>query len=154
VNSEDLAQLIVFQSVQAEAEHVGQDAEVRGRDFPGHPAGDARRGVQRDRRPDGLGGGRRETLVQKELARVVGAIDFEALLDVGKGSQEAGVVEHGRQVEQLRVGSHAEHVSVNQTEEEDPPGVVVDEGAGRLLDEPGRFGDRRRLRNPQPRDDL
>src|SRR5947207_12372989 len=51
---------------------------------------------------------------------------------------------------QLRVRLHAELVSVNQAEEEDPPGVMVDERAGRLLDEPGRFGDRRCLRNLPP----
>jgi hypothetical protein len=85
---------------------------------------------------------------------VVGAIEFEALLDVGKGSQEAGVVEHGRQVEQFRIRFHAELVRVNHPEEEDPPGVVVDEGPRHLLDALGRFGDRRCLRNRQPRDDL
>lgn len=89
MGGEDLVQPLVGQPLQAEADRVGQDAEVRGRDLRVHPDGDARRGVQRGRRPDGPGGGRRETPIQEEFARGVGAIDFEALFDVGERSQEA-----------------------------------------------------------------
>jgi hypothetical protein len=85
---------------------------------------------------------------------VVGAVQLEPLLDLGEGGHETGVVEDGRQVEQLRVRCQAGLPGVDQAEEEDPPGMVVDERAGRVPDQPGRLGDRRRLRNRQARDDL
>jgi len=56
-------------------------------------------------------------------------------------------VEHGRQVEQFGIRFHAEPVSVDLAEEENPAGVVVDERGGRLLDEASRFGDRRGVGN-------
>ncbi|GAB3984343.1 hypothetical protein [Plantactinospora veratri] len=63
-------------------------------------------------------------------------------------------MEHGRQVEQFPVRFHTELLGVDEAEEEDPPGVVVEERVGRLLEDSGRVGDRRRLGNLQSRDNL
>ena len=64
-----------------------------------------------------------------------------------KGVSKAGVVEHRGQVEQLGIRLHAEPVGVQLAEEENPPGVVVDQRAGRLLEKTRGFGDRRGLGN-------
>ena len=85
---------------------------------------------------------------------MVGPIDLETLLRIGKGRRETGVVEHGGQVEQFGIRFHAEPVSVDLAEEENPAGVVVDERAGGLLDETSRFGDRRGLGNLHTRNDF
>jgi hypothetical protein len=63
-------------------------------------------------------------------------------------------VEHRGQIEQFRIRIHTDPLGVHPGEEEHPPGMPVDERAGRLLEEPGRFGDRRRLGHRQARDDL
>ncbi|MFC3741525.1 hypothetical protein [Paractinoplanes deccanensis] len=99
VRGDDLVQPVPRQVAEAEADDVGQHAEVGGRDLRRHPARDPRRGVQRDRRPDRVGGGPGEAALLEEPPRVVGAVHLEALLLVRERRQEAAVVEHGRQVD-------------------------------------------------------
>src|SRR3569833_3764399 len=59
MDGEDLLDLIALEPVQAEAAHVRQHAEVRGRGLRAHTAGNAPRRVERGRRPHGLGRGGR-----------------------------------------------------------------------------------------------
>ncbi len=145
---------IATQFVQAQADHVGQDPEIRDGDLRARPPGNSRGRVQCDRRPHHVGGRGGETAVEHELTCVVGSIDLEALLHVGKRRQEAGVMKHGGEVEKFRVGLQAESASVNDAEDEYAPGVMVDEGAGHLLHEAGGFGDRLRFRDLDPGDHL
>ena len=98
-----LVDLTAIQTIESQADDVGQDAASRGGDLRSQPVRDSRRRVQRDRGPDGIGGAGREPLVDQELARVVGPVDLEPLLLVGVGRREAGVVEERGEVEQFRI---------------------------------------------------
>ena len=151
---EHLVDLGRIQILESQAQHVGQDAASRGGDLRPQPIGDPRRRVQRDRRPDGIGGAGGEPVVEQELARVVGAVDLEPLLLVGVGRREAGVVEERGEVEQLRIRLQAVRLGVDHPEEEHSPGVVEDQLAGRLPDRPSRLHGRCRVRDLHPCDDL
>jgi hypothetical protein len=63
-------------------------------------------------------------------------------------------VEHRGEVKQLEIRFHPELVRVEFAEEKNAARVVVDEGAGSFLDQTSRRGDRHRVRNLHPRDDL
>src|SRR3954451_18257425 len=99
MDGEDFRYLILVEPVQAQADHVGLHSQLRGGDLRGHPAGNSRRGVQRDCGPYDVGGGVGESALEQELVGVVGPIDLEALRHIGgKGSQETSLVENGSQV--------------------------------------------------------
>lgn len=121
MDSGDLLDPVRVQSGQTQPDHIGEDAEVGGGDFVPHPAGNPGCGVQRDRRPDHLGGGSGETAVEQKLASMIGPIELEPLLDIREGREEASVVEEGREVEQLRVWLQAELASLECAEEEHAP---------------------------------
>lgn len=140
MGSGDFLHLVRGQSVQPQPDHVGEDTEVGGGDFVPHPAGNPGRGVKRDGRPDHLGGGVGETAIEQELTSMICSIELEPLLDGRVGSEEAGIVEERRDVEQLGVGLQAEFASLEHAEEEDAPRMMEQQGVRRFPDDVSGFG--------------
>ena len=129
--------------IAADAQDVGLHTGGDQSDFRLEEFGHARGGVQCDAQPDLASVGVIDAALQQEVARRVGAVDFEAQGRVRIPLGEAEVVEHRPDVEQLEVGLQPTAAALQRTEQEHSAGVVEQQVVLGIADEVGGLAHQR-----------
>ena len=133
--------------IEMPAGDVVLDAPVHQADLGLLVAGDLGRGVQGDGLPHGHDVLLGQAVALQERAGGVGAVDLEALVLGAVTGDEAEVVEHRADVEQLRVVVQAQLLALQRSPQEHPPRMVEQQ---RCRDVPHELG--RLARDPAVRD--
>ncbi len=112
------------QVVTADTEHVRLDARRHQRGLGCQELRHPGRGVQRDAQPHLLRVGRRDVVLEQEVARRVGAVDLEAKRRSAVALGQPDVVKHRSGVEQLQIRLQTAASALQGPEDEHSAGVV------------------------------